>query len=170
MTTSSAWGGDTQFFFSLTPERVLDAVETAGLGCTGRCQALNSFENRVYDVELERQDGSPLPLGRQEDGSRRVAKFYRPGRWTREQILEEHRFLLDLNEAEVPAVAPIALPGGETLAATPEGIFFALFPKVGGRSPDEFSDDDCLRIGRQLARVHQVGAARTAPPSRLPRC
>jgi len=84
---------NTKYFYELTPERILQAVETLGFRCTGRVLALNSMENRVYEVEIEPEPGK-------EACSRwdlfRVVKFYRPGRWTREQILEEHRFLQDL--------------------------------------------------------------------------
>ena len=87
--SSSGWGDSTtKYFFELTPDRVLDAVEASGIRCTGRCQPLNSFENRVYDVEIE-------------DDGRRIAKFYRPGRWTKEQILDEHEFLHDLDRKSV---------------------------------------------------------------------
>ncbi|HMY21331.1 MAG TPA: phosphotransferase, partial [Polyangium sp.] len=79
----------TDLFFALTPHKVLEAVEKVGFACNPLCYPLNSFENRVYEVELE-------------DRTRLVAKFYRPGRWTEAQILEEHQFLLDLEEAEVP--------------------------------------------------------------------
>ena len=89
-------------FFTLTPDRVLDAVEVGGLRCTGRCLPLRAFENRVYEVELE-------------DERRLVVKFYRPGRWSRETILDEHRFLEDLVASEVPAVAPMDLGSGQTL-------------------------------------------------------
>src|SRR3989442_14949169 len=89
-------------FFALTPDRVLDAVEVGGLRCTGRCLPLRAFENRVYEVELE-------------DERRLVVKFYRPGRWSRATILDEHTFLPDLVAAEVPAVAPIDLGTGATL-------------------------------------------------------
>jgi Ser/Thr protein kinase RdoA (MazF antagonist) len=154
--TRSAWGDEsTRFFFELTPERVLEAVERAGLPCTGRCIALGSFENRVYDVELETR-------------ARVVAKFYRPGRWSREQILEEHQFLLDLAEAEVPAVTPLEFPkeagsADPTLRKLePAGIWYSLFPKIGGRAPDELSDEQLTRIGRLLARVHNAGARRQA--------
>ncbi len=151
MNDSSAWGaGQTQFFFAITPEKVLEAVESSGLLCTGRCQTLNSFENRVYDVELEGGVG------------RRVVKFYRPGRWTEAQILEEHQFLQDLNAAEIPAVAPLPFPDGRTLHATSGGIWYAIFPRVGGRAPDELNDEDCLRVGRLIARIHAVGAEREA--------
>ena len=87
------------FFYSLTPEAVLDAVEAAlgaGARATGRCLVLNSLENRVYDVELE-------------DGGHVIGKFYRPGRWGQAALLDEHRFLHDLQAAEVPAVAPLLL-------------------------------------------------------------
>jgi Ser/Thr protein kinase RdoA (MazF antagonist) len=145
-------------FYSLTPERVLEAVESAGLPCTGRCLALNSFENRVYDVELE-LDERPSHAS----AHRRVVKFYRPGRWSEAQIREEHRFLLDLEEAEVPAIQPLRFPGGDTLRQTPEGIWFTVFPKVGGRAPDEMTEPQLRSVGRLLARIHQVGAARAAP-------
>lgn len=158
----AAWGDEkTRFFFELTPDRVLEAVEAAGLRCTGRCLSLNSFENRVYDVELEAEDGEAKP--RNPSANRRVVKFYRPGRWSREQILEEHEFLADLVSAEIPAIAPIAFPDGQTLRQTPVGgIWYALFPKVGGRAPDELSDDQLRWIGRLLGRIHSVGASKSA--------
>jgi len=142
------------FFFSLTPDVVLRSVESAGLECTGRCLTLNSYENRVYDVEIEIPDGKP---------ERRVAKFYRPGRWTREQILEEHAFIADLVDAEIPAVAPLRFPDGSTLQETSEGIFYTLFPRVGGRSPEELSSEQLIRLGRLLGRMHGVAVSRPAP-------
>ena len=167
--TRSAWGDDqTQYFFQLTPERVLAAVEASGLLCTGRCSALGSYENRVYEVELEEGEmpalpGVPAGSSMERFARRRVAKFYRPGRWSEEQILEEHRFLADLAEAEVPVVAPIAFADGRTLHVTPDGIRYAIFPKVGGRAPEELSDEQLMRLGRLLARIHAVGASRPAP-------
>ena len=92
----------TDVFFDLTPERVLAAVELAGLECNNLCYPLNSFENRVYEVELV-------------DQSRVVAKFYRPGRWTRNQILEEHTFLSELDAAEVPVCSVRPFPDQATL-------------------------------------------------------
>jgi len=143
-------------FFSLTPERVLDAVESLGLRCTGFCMALNSYENRVYEVEVEMEDSRPPQ-------NRRVVKFYRPGRWTREQILEEHAFIYDLLEYEIPAVAPVRFEDGSTLRACPSsGIFYTVFPKVGGRSPDELAEDRLRRLGRLLGRMHGAGAAKKA--------
>ena len=159
MMNKSDLAGQQGFFFELTPDRVLDAVETSGLRCTGRCFTLNSFENRVYDVELEVEDDAP----QQRTAfhlNRRVVKFYRPGRWSREQILEEHEFLKELQEVEVPAIAPLEFPTGGTLQTMKESqIHFALFPKVGGRAPDELSDEQLLRVGRLLGRIHSVGAS-----------
>lgn len=133
-------------FFSLLPDRVLDAVEESGHRVTGRCLARNSLENRVYDVELE-------------NDSRVIAKFYRPGRWSRETILDEHRLLLALDEHEIPTCPPLAFPGGGTLRRTPEGIFFALFPRRGGRSPQELTPEELRELGRLVARIHNVSAS-----------
>ena len=137
------------FFFRLRPEQVLDAVESAGLRPTGHVTALTCLENRVHDVRLE-------------DGRHVVIKFYRPGRWSREAILDEHRFLEDLRESEVPVCSPLASSDGATLHET-RGIFYALWPRTGGRSPAELSDGDVAVLGRLLARIHAVGAARPAP-------
>jgi len=139
----------TDFFWELTPDRVLAAVERAGLRPTGHCSPLTCLENRVYDVRLE-------------DGSHVVAKFYRPNRWSRDAILDEHRFLADLHAAEIPVCAPLAFPDGDTLHSD-RGIHYALWPRVGGRAPDEFRDEEVAVLGRLLARIHNVGAARAAP-------
>jgi Ser/Thr protein kinase RdoA (MazF antagonist) len=136
-------------FFGLTPDRVLQAVEVGGLRCTGRCLPLRAFENRVYEVELE-------------DERRLVVKFYRPGRWSRATIEDEHRFLADLAAAEVPAVAPLDLGNGRTLNEI-DGIFYAAFPKIRGRTLDELDAENRRRIGRTIGRLHAVGAARPAP-------
>jgi Ser/Thr protein kinase RdoA (MazF antagonist) len=140
---------ETSVFFGLTPDRVLDAVEIGGLRCTGRCLPVRAFENRVYEVELE-------------DERRLIVKFYRPGRWSRETILEEHAFLADLAEAELPAVPPMDLGTGTTLAEA-HGILYAAFPKVRGRTLDEGNDERLRQIGRLIGRMHAVGAARDAP-------
>lgn len=160
--SSSGWGDSTtKYFFELTPDKVLDAVETSGIRCTGRCQPLNSFENRVYDVEIEAED-HPEPATKSSAANRRVVKFYRPGRWSAEQIGEEHAFLADLQAAEIPAVAPLPFADGSTLKTLESGIHYCLFPKIGGRAPDELDDEGTRRIGRLLARIHQVGRAREA--------
>lgn len=155
-------GIDTEkgFFFELTPDQVLEAVEFAGMQCTGRCMVLNSFENRVYDVELEKDEVSEF---KHLSINRKVVKFYRPGRWSPEQIREEHEFLSDLKDAEIPVVAPLVFPNGKTLQQMPKsGIWYAMFPKFGGRAPDELTDEQLLRVGRLLGRIHNAGAKKQA--------
>jgi Ser/Thr protein kinase RdoA (MazF antagonist) len=142
-----------EFFFRLSPERVLQAVEAAGHAPSGHCFALNALENRVYDVRLE-------------DGNHVVAKFYRPGRWERETILDEHRLLAALVEAEIPVCAPLSFPDGDTLHEV-EDIHYAIWPRTGGRSPDEFSDDQIEVLGRLMARIHAIAADLGAPHRRV---
>ncbi|SER29060.1 Ser/Thr protein kinase RdoA involved in Cpx stress response, MazF antagonist [Giesbergeria anulus] len=132
-------------FFSLTPDVVLDALASVGLYGDGRLMALSSYENRVYQVTLE-------------DGSRVVAKFYRPERWSHAQILEEHAFAAELMQAEVPAVGPLCLEG-QTLHQY-GGFAFSVSPWRGGRQP-ELDDWEVLEwLGRFMARIHNVGAVR----------
>jgi Ser/Thr protein kinase RdoA (MazF antagonist) len=161
MTKSHVWGEkETEFFFSLTPERILDAVEASGLRCTGRCFQLNSMENRVYEVELELDDDVEVKSPSERF---RIVKFYRPGRWSKEQILEEHQFLLDLEDSEIRISAPERFSDGETLHQLDDlHIWYAVFPKVGGRSPDELSMEQAQVLGRLIARLHNIGAARPA--------
>jgi Ser/Thr protein kinase RdoA (MazF antagonist) len=131
-------------YANLGPDRILDAIESLGLVTDGRLLALNSYENRVYQVGIEA--GSPL-----------IAKFYRPGRWTDAAIQEEHAFTLELAEREIPAVPPLAI-GGKTLHAH-AGYRFSLCPRRGGRPP-ELGDPKVLAwIGRFLGRIHALGAA-----------
>jgi Ser/Thr protein kinase RdoA (MazF antagonist) len=134
---------------NLTPDLVLDALAGVGLHGDGRLMALSSYENRVYQIELEDAvDGNPSV----------VAKFYRPGRWSDAQILEEHTFSAELMAAEIPAVGPLILQG-RTLHAH-GGFRFSVSPRRGGRRP-ELDDFDVLEwIGRFLARIHTVGATR----------
>ncbi|MGL4369791.1 MAG: serine/threonine protein kinase, partial [Spirochaetota bacterium] len=137
-----------EYFFHLTPDIVMKAVEDSGYEPTGHCLTLNSFENRVYDLMLT-------------DESHIVTKFYRPGRWSQEQILEEHQFLLDLRADEIPVCAPVCFPDGSTLHRT-EDIFFAIWPRTGGRAADELSDTELQILGRLLARIHNNGASKNA--------
>ena len=130
-------------FATLTPDAVLDALASVGLYGDGRLMALSSYENRVYQATLE-------------DGSRVVAKFYRPGRWSEAQILEEHAFAAELMAAEVPAVGPLVLEG-RTLH--PHGGFqFSVSPWRGGRQPELDNFEVLEWTGRFLARIHAVGA------------
>jgi len=140
-------------FEQLTPQAVLDALDQCGLRGDGRLLQLNSYENRVFQVMLE-------------DGGAVVAKFYRPGRWTEAQIIEEHAFAAELAAAEVPVVAPLPLAGeanGRTLATiTIEGQPFrvAVYPRRSGHGP-ELDQPDTLRwLGRFIARLHAVGEQR----------
>lgn len=160
----SAWGSrETRFFYQLTPDIILDAVEATGLRATGRFLQLNSMENRVFEVEVE-PDLSVLPNHRTGPENFRVIKFYRPGRWTSEQIADEHQFLADLWEADIPVVRPLPLQDGASLGTLHGiGIHYAVFPKIGGRCPDELNPFQLDAIGRLLARLHNVGAARPAP-------
>ncbi len=130
-------------YANLTPDCVLNALESLGLQCDGRLLALNSYENRVYQVGQE--DGSPV-----------VAKFYRPARWSNAAILEEHAFVEELAEREIPAVPALTI-NSATLHEF-EGFRFSVFPRRGGRPP-ELEDPDTLEwLGRFMGRIHAVGA------------
>jgi len=133
-------------YAGLTPDVVLDALESAGLRPDGRLQALNSYENRVYQFGIE--DEQPL-----------VAKFYRPGRWSDAQILEEHAFVKELADKEIPVIGPMSLANGGTLHER-GGYRIAVYPRCGGRAP-ELEDPHTLEwMGRFLGRIHAVGALR----------
>jgi Ser/Thr protein kinase RdoA (MazF antagonist) len=132
-------------FSALTPDLVLDALESTNLRCDGRMLALNSFENRVYQVGQE--EGPPV-----------IAKFYRPARWSNAAILEEHAYTLELAEREIPVVPPLILQG-KTLHEF-SGFRFAVYPRQGGRPP-ELDDADTLEwMGRFMGRIHALGATR----------
>ena len=132
-------------YASLTPDTLLAAVEDCGYRCDGRLLALNSYENRVYQVGID--DGVPL-----------IAKFYRPGRWTDAAILEEHAFALELAAQEIPVVAP--LDDNATTLHHFRGYRFALFPRQGGHWPELNTRDDRLWMGRFIGRIHTVGSSR----------
>ena len=132
---------------ALTPECVIEAVESRGYLSDARLLALNSYENRVYQVGIE--DGEPL-----------IAKFYRPGRWSLEQLEEEHGFTRELAEADISVVAPLADSSGESIHSY-QGFHFALFPRRGGHPPELDNPDNLLVLGRTLGRMHAVGRAST---------
>ena len=135
---------------ALSPDLVLDAVESCGYLSDARVLALNSYENRVYQVGIE--DASPL-----------IAKFYRPQRWSDAQILEEHTFTQALHELEISVVPPIADADGNTLrtfAHQGNPFRFALYPRQGGHAPNLDDYDQLLSLGRVLGRIHALGRAR----------
>jgi Ser/Thr protein kinase RdoA (MazF antagonist) len=135
-------------YASLTPDLVLDAVGACGLWPDGRLLALNSYENRVWQIGLERVGLEPAaPV---------IAKFYRPGRWSDAAIIEEHSFAQELADAELPVVAPLAF-GGRTLLHH-AGFRYALTPRRGGRAPELEAIDQLQWLGRLIARMHLIGA------------
>lgn len=131
-------------FADLDPDCVLNAIASIGLYPDGRLQSLNSYENRVYQIGIEEQ--APV-----------VAKFYRPERWSDQAIIEEHRFLAELADDELPVVPPLASAGEATLHHF-DGFRFAVFPRQGGRIPELNDEESLQRIGRLIARMHAVGA------------
>jgi Ser/Thr protein kinase RdoA (MazF antagonist) len=141
---------------ALTPDLVLDAVEAAGHAVDGRLAPLNSFENRVYQVGI--------------DGGRFViAKFYRPQRWSDAQILDEHRYTIELAAAELPVVAPLSTDGCSLLDHA--GFRYALYPRVGGRPPELEGSEHAAWMGRLIGRMHAIGrrARYAARPALDPR-
>ena len=141
-------------FQALTPDVVVDAVERAlGVALEPVAVALPSYVNRVYRLEAE-------------SGTRYVAKFYRPGRWSIDALGDEHAFVKECAETEIPVVAPLPLAGGSTLGET-GGINFAVYPCRGGRPFDADTPDVWARLGHLVGRVHEVGARVDAPHRRL---
>jgi Ser/Thr protein kinase RdoA (MazF antagonist) len=134
-------------FSALTPDTILNAMEAIGLLCDGRMLALNSYENRVYQVGI---NNAPAL----------VVKFYRPGRWTDEAILEEHGLIQELSDAELPVVPVLLFSGGKTLHHI-NGFRFAVFPKQGGRVPEIDGRTKLEWMGRLLGRIHAAGATQT---------
>lgn len=131
-------------FAQLTPDHMLDAIEATGMQCDGRFLALNSYENRVYQVGIE--DSQPI-----------VAKFYRPNRWSDEAIIEEHQFTLELAEQEIPVIAPIVNSAGESLLH--HGSYrFALYPRRGGRTLELDDPEHLEQLGRFIGRIHALGS------------
>jgi Ser/Thr protein kinase RdoA (MazF antagonist) len=142
-------------YYNLDPDTILQAVESTGLITDGRLLALNSYENRVYQVGIEEE--TPV-----------IAKFYRPGRWTDEQIQEEHDFSLELAEAEIPLIAPDVI-NRESLHRHKE-FRFALFRRQGGHAPELEDRDTLLWLGRFIGRIHAIGRSRpfTCRPALTP--
>jgi len=133
-------------YYKLDPDTVLQSVESIGLITDGRLLALNSYENRVYQVGIEEE----LPV---------IAKFYRPGRWTDEQIQEEHDFSLELAEAEIPLIAPEVI--NHASLHHHQGFRFALFRRQGGHAPELEDRETLLWLGRFLGRIHAIGRSKS---------
>ncbi len=149
----SPWGAETRHFHLLSPDHVMHAAETWGKRLSGRVLTLNSLENRVYDVEL----AGKVDFGKGFSSTHVILKFYRPGRWSKEQILEEHRFLQTLVEFEVPVVAPIEINHQTLHLHSETNLWYALFPKVQGRLKDELMKEEVEQVGRLIGRIHNIG-------------
>lgn len=135
-------------FQTLHPDTIMDALFEHGIRVDSGLTPLNSYENRVYQFQ-------------DEDRRRFVVKFYRPERWTADQILEEHQFALQLVNDEVPVAAPVAF-NGQTLL-NHQGFYFAVFPSVGGRQFEADNIDQMEAVGRYLGRMHQTGRKQLYP-------
>ncbi|OCG20087.1 MULTISPECIES: serine/threonine protein kinase [unclassified Gilliamella] len=133
-------------FQSLSPDLILDSLSSIGISVDSGLTVLNSYENRVYQFQ-------------DEDRKRYVAKFYRPHRWNKNQILEEHQFTQQLADAEIPVIAPLTF--NHTTLHEYQGYLFALFPSVGGRQYEMDNIEQMESIGMLLGRIHQIGAKQT---------
>lgn len=137
-------------FDHLVPDTMLNAVENAlGMRMSGLATPLPSYINRVYEVQSIA-------------GERFIPKFYRPGRWSRQALQDEHDFVLECATAEIPVIAPLKLADGQTIHEA-DGIYFTIFPKRFGRQLEINTDEDWIRVGRLMGRVHIVGSQKDAP-------
>ncbi len=143
----------TKNFYELTPDEVLRGVESLGLVATGEFTQLNSYENRVFEVRLEENFLKT---------ERIISKFYRPGRWSKESILDEHQFLSDLKNEGIEVVAPYQIGTNNQTVFEHQNIYFSVFPKFYGRMPQELLKGDFQKIGRTLALIHNVGSRKKA--------
>ncbi len=140
-------------FSDLTPDRVLDLTEQAlGRRCASHCRPLNSYINRVYEVQTDEREAY-------------IIKIYRPGRWSRQALLDEHEFMMELQQDDIPVIAPLVGTDGQTLREE-DGLFYTVFPRRGGRVCDEPSPEQWRQLGRLIARTHQIGA-RHRPVARV---
>jgi Ser/Thr protein kinase RdoA (MazF antagonist) len=136
---------DTHPYEKLTPDTMLEAVENLGLLTDGRLLALNSYENRVYQIGIEEE--TPV-----------IAKFYRPNRWSREQILEEHAFTLEMADLDIPVVPPVMLK--DTTLFHYAGFDYSVYPRRGGHAPELDNLDNLTILGRYMGRIHSAGRQR----------
>ena len=132
-------------FEDLTPDRVIRCAEDSlGIKFSGYMHTLPSYINRVYELESAHEE-------------RYIIKFYRPDRWTLDGLLDEHDFILDCLEDEIPVVPPLVLDGEGTLSDD-NGIYYALFNKKSGRLIELNDDEDWIRLGATIGRMHKAGA------------
>lgn len=134
-------------FCNLSPDTMLDAIESAGFACDGRFLTLNSYENRVFQISLE-------------DDTKLVAKFYRPERWSNEAILEEHAFTQELSKQDIPVISPVTNQTGNTLLFY-DDFRFAVYPCHGGHTPELDNPKTLEQLGRFLGRLHATGKQKT---------
>ena len=133
-------------FAQLQPDTIIDAIEALGLDCDARIFPLNSYENRVYQIGIENE--APV-----------IGKFYRPNRWTNEQILEEHLFTEQLAQLDIPVIAPLKFNDNSLI--THKQYRYTLYPRHGGRPPELDNTDHLQWLGRFMARIHAVGATQS---------
>lgn len=145
-TSDDSSNAEIEAFANLTPDEILNAVEASGIQCDGHFLALNSYENRVYQIGLV--DAPPL-----------VAKFYRPNRWSDAAINEELQFTLDLADSEIPVIAPILDDSGRALRHH-ENYRFTLYPRRGGRAPELDDPEHLEQLGRFIGRIHALGTTK----------
>lgn len=155
MSMSSLGDLETKYFYALTPEVIDQALIVKGFRPSGRVFALNSLENRVYEVEVFKHELLVSPYSLESV----VVKFYRPGRWSKEALEEEHSFLWELRELEIPVIAPLMIEGKSLFECPTTGFFYAIFPKMRGRLKDELHPEEIEQIGRMIGRIHNAGAA-----------
>lgn len=151
--STSIFGNKTQHFYTLTPDVIDQALIRIGVKPSGRTFALNSLENRVYEVEI---DPIEIPEGPFSNEAV-IVKFYRPGRWSEQSILDEHRFLNELSQYEIPVVPPLDFKNKTLFLDEANQLYYAVFPKVRGRLKDELIKEELSQIGRLIARIHNVG-------------
>ncbi|PIP88607.1 MAG: serine/threonine protein kinase [Bdellovibrionales bacterium CG12_big_fil_rev_8_21_14_0_65_38_15] len=163
---TNAWGDQAmKSFIDLNPDQVMDAVETLGVRCTGRMLQLNSMENRVYEIEIE--NGLPESMWPDPENSPAhpkllVAKFYRPGRWSKEQIQDEHTFLHELKDNDLNVIAPLIYQSQTVWPNPTNDLFFSVFEKRAGRTPYDLPKEEWEKLGRLLARMHLIGETKPA--------
>jgi len=156
MHIDSSQDEQSDLFYQLTPALAVELAQRAGLRCDGLCMALNSYENRVFELGLESSSSLPFPNSMLAfDSQRVIVKFYRPKRFSQAQILEEHQALQELADNDLPVAPALMMSQGQTLACV-EGIYAAVFPKIKGRPLEEVMPANIPQLGRLIARMHQV--------------